>query len=457
MPGDVIIQGYQALRTKDLKEAYYNFERGLKSKKKRDAFESLMGLALTYKELGEIDVAVDHLEKALELEYEDKLIYYNLGNIYEESMQHALAIQNYDMAIKFDGDFIDAFVNRGTSWYNLGEMEQAINDFKNALKINPHEVRAISNLGICYLDIGKYEAAIDNFDRALERDPENIHALCGKGLALFNMDQYDESIICFDAAISIKPGFYIANYFKGHILGKLDLLKEAREAIEKAVKIKKSYSLAWFELGELKNYEKDTDGAIKAYRNAIKYQKQFFEEAHFKLGKMLLDKRNDPKEAIKLFKKICLNNPYVPSVWFEMAKALSMMDGKEEKAISSLKNVLTLEKGNSGAIHLMAELLLRSGKGEKAASVLLTGMDMKPKPENGLLLAKVYHSLGRQKDAIMAAEDALSLDPLLYNAWLVMGRSYGALNRKEEYKQCLRKYLNNHPNDEKIIKELKMI
>ena len=452
-----MVDGYKALRKKNLKKAYKIFEMGLRIKDAEKKNESLLGLGITYKELGENEIAIGEMEKALEYGKEKQIIYYDIGNIYFENEQYALAIQNYDMAIKSDSKLVDAYVNRGISWYNIGDMDQAINDFKNAIRLKPTFVRAISNLGICYLDQKKYEKAIDHFDRTLERDPENIHALCGKGLALFNMDQYDESIICFDAAITINPDFYIASYYKGHILRLLDLNEDSLSALEETVRIRPHYSLAWFELGELRSDMGDIEGSIKAYRNAIKYQKVFFEEAHFKLGKILLEKKNDINGAIKQFKSICKNNPYVPSVWYEMGVALSRISGKEDKAIASLKNVLNLDQDNIKAIQLLAELYSKAEMSQKAIDLLKKSMEKNPNPLNGLLLAQIYYSMGRNKEAVFAAEDALNLDPLIYDAWLVMGRSYGRIGRKEEYKQCLRKYLNNKPNDKKVSKELKNI
>jgi tetratricopeptide (TPR) repeat protein len=66
-------------------------------------------------------------------------------------------------------------------------------------------------------------------------------------------------------------------------------------------------------------------------------------------------------------------------------------------------------------------------------------------------------SLDEYNDSIVISEEVLTLDPERSEAWLIMGRSYGAIGKNEEYKQCLRKYLHKRPDDRSIEDEMKSI
>lgn len=446
--------GYEALGDKDLKKAHDIFRVIMKDPEdKIELYQSLVGLSITYRELGQLEDAIDTSKKAVKSNSSPKEALFNLGNFYEEQGEHALAIQNYDLAITIDPNFADAYVNRGVAWYNLEKNEQAKRDFKNGLDNKRDSSRAMANMGVSYLKEDKYEKAIDYFDRSLEEDPENIHSLCGKGLALFNMDQYDESIICFDAALSINPDFYIANYYKGHIMKKLDLLDEAEEAILEALESREGYALAWFELGEIYRSRNEDKQALEAYNKAIKYQGDQFEEALFQKGK-ILEKKGDMRGAVDSFKKICKVNPYIPKVWVEMGIALSQMQGRREKAVSSLNNALYLKPSDSDAAYHLAKIYIETGKVKNALKILNETMERNPDPRIGLLLSKTYLGLERFNDAINTSDDVLSQNPNLAESWLIMGRSYSRLGKDEEYKQCLRKYLHIVPEDTKVKREL---
>jgi tetratricopeptide (TPR) repeat protein len=449
--------GYEALGIKDLKRAHDIFKVIVKDPEDRtELYDALIGLSITYRELGQLQEAIETSKKAVESNSNPKVALFNLGNFYEELNEHALAIQNYDLAITIDPNFADAYINRGVAWYNLEKNEQAKRDFKNGMDNKKDSSRAMANMGVAYLEEEKYEKAIDYFDRSLEEDPENIHSLCGKGLALFNMDQYDESIICFDAALSINPDFYIANYYKGHILKKLDLLDEAEEAVLEALQSREGYSLAWFELGEIYRTKKDDNGALRSYEKAIQYEGDQFEEALFQKGKILI-RRGDLRGAVDSFKRVCKVNPYIPKVWVEMGIALSKMGGKYDKAVSSLKNALYLKPSDPDAAYHLARLLLKNGKTEDALSILSDSLERSPDPRNGILLSRTYFELSLFNDAINTADDVISQNPNSAEVWLIMGRSYSNLGKEEEYKQCLRRYLHIIPDDKKVKDELDKI
>jgi len=457
MTEQTLTSGYKALRSRDLKDAHDLFKGIVNNPKNgKERYEALIGLSITYRELGDMDEALDTGKKAVASYQYPKLALFNLGNFYEEMGEHALAIQNYDLSITIDPNFSDAYINRGVAWFNLDKMNHAQRDFKNALQNDPGSSRAMADMGLTFLKDGRYEKAIDLFDLSLEEDPENIHSLCGKGLALFYMDRYDESVICFDAALSINPDFYVAGYYKGHILKKLDLMDEAEEAIKEAIGSRENYALAWFELGEIFRLKGDRERALKSYEKAIKYRNETFEEALFQKG-MMLQSMNDWRGAIESFKSICKTNPYIPQVWVEMGKALSMIPGKENKAISSFKNGIYLKPSDPEGIYHLALLYLKQGNRQKALGILKDGMERTSDHRVMLLLSRTLFDLGMHKDAINVSDDVIAKEPNAAQAWLIMGRSYGALGKTEEYKQCLRKYLHMNPEDAKVKREMESI
>lgn len=452
-----LIKGYKALKMKDLKRAHGHFSSLENRTSDKDLrYSALIGLALTYRELGKHERALEILKDASKLVSDPKVALYNMANIYEEMEEHALAIQNYDLVLSMDPNMYEAYNNRGVAWYNLEKYRESMNDFKNSSVSIKGRSMAFANLGITLLEEMKFESAIDQFDKALEIDPENIHALCGKGLALYNMDQYDESMICFNAASFINEDFYIAHYYKGHIMRGLDLLDEAEESIMNAIKIRHEYPLAWFELGEIFYSRKQLQKALDAYGKASRYHNGTYEEALFQRARIYMEMK-EYSSAVRELKKICKTNPNVGKVWLEMSKALLKMKDKEEAATKALNNAFFFMPSNREVINLLSKQLIKKKELNKAKKILVKGMEKDPDPENGLLLATLQKESGEFTDAIITAEEVLSMDPQMIEAWLIMGRAYGKLGKLEEYKQCLRKYLHKDPDNKKVEMEMEEI
>src|SRR5262245_398138 len=59
--------------------------------------------------------------------------YYNRGVALYEKGEYALAVEDYNQAIKLNPSFAQAFVNRGNAFDGKGEYERAIQDYDRAI------------------------------------------------------------------------------------------------------------------------------------------------------------------------------------------------------------------------------------------------------------------------------------------------------------------------------------
>ncbi len=457
MSDEEVVNGFHALSIKDLKSAHGHFIKALESPlSEMDNYSAKIGLSLTYRELGDLDKAIEEMKDAVRSIKNPVEALYDLAMLYEEREQYALAVQNFDLAISLDPTLLDAYNNRGIAWLKTPDTDQSIRDFRNALNGQTGSSRVLCNIGMTFLADKKYEKAIDHFDRSLLTDETNIRSLCGKGLALFYLDRYDDSMICFDAAISLQPDFYIAYYYKGVILKKLDLLDEAEQAINEALKVRRNFPLAWFELGEVKSLKNDPDMALEAYSKAVDLHQGTYEEALFNKGKLLYAKGR-MKEALDCYRRILIKNGYIPSVWLEMGKALLQMEGMEGKVLPVLKNALSLDPFRKDSALILSSEYVRRKEYQKAYEVLKKVMDSHPDPSIGGELAMVLYSMGRFKDCIDISDMTISIEPESSMTLLPMGRSYGKIGKTEEYKQCLRRYLHKNPSDRSVEAEMRAI
>ena len=63
--------------------------------------------------LKDYEMAVFYFEKAIELDKNNAILYFNIGLAYSESKNYSQAILNYSKAIELNPNYEDAYYNRG--------------------------------------------------------------------------------------------------------------------------------------------------------------------------------------------------------------------------------------------------------------------------------------------------------------------------------------------------------
>lgn len=159
------------------------------------------------------------------------------------------AIQDYDLAIKFDPAYDKAFNNRGMVYQKKGDLDHAIKDFDMAMTISPEYTGALANRAQTYEKKRDYERALKDFDAAILSQPNsgNLHnercwiraitdapgealADCNeairlgpasaakfdsRGFAYLKLGQWASAIADFDAALQLNPRFASSLYGRG--------------------------------------------------------------------------------------------------------------------------------------------------------------------------------------------------------------------------------------------------
>lgn len=155
-----------------------------------DALNLLGVLAV---EAGRIDIAIDHMRKAVKLLPKQAIYQNNLGNALIVATQHDEALPHLRKAVQAKPDYADAWCNIGKAHRLLGEMERAAQNFRKALAVSPGFLRAQAGLAELDSEMGRFEEAGKAFDHILSLDPRNVEALCG--LAVVRKFEANDSVI----------------------------------------------------------------------------------------------------------------------------------------------------------------------------------------------------------------------------------------------------------------------
>ena len=121
---DVKSQGIALYATKNYKEAY-ELLNSIPQNKKDEVVYLLISNIL--QEQGKDNAAISNLNKSLDKNFEYYKAYYNLGCIFVNKKSNLLALNNFELAIKYKKDFAPAY-------YNLAVVQMELKDYKSAKK-----------------------------------------------------------------------------------------------------------------------------------------------------------------------------------------------------------------------------------------------------------------------------------------------------------------------------------
>lgn len=130
-----------------LQDAYQMIAKIPEDKRDAEMWLILANITQDYKD--DLD-AFFLLQKAIEKDPKYYKAYYNLATLYFKDNRTAKAIENYELAIKYNKDFAYAYYNLGCCYFKLGEFQKAKSYMAKAIRLNSREPNFYYNLALTY-------------------------------------------------------------------------------------------------------------------------------------------------------------------------------------------------------------------------------------------------------------------------------------------------------------------
>jgi protein O-mannosyl-transferase len=131
----------------------------------------------------------------------------NLGTVLLQKGQLDEAIVHFRKALEIAPDHADVRANLGSALLQKGDVDGAIAQYEKALEIKPDYAEVHYNLGNALLLKGQLDEAIAHYKKTLERDPQNADVYNNLGLVLFQQGQVEQAIADYQKALEINPQF----------------------------------------------------------------------------------------------------------------------------------------------------------------------------------------------------------------------------------------------------------
>jgi len=217
-------------------------------------------------------VACASVDRPSAASQKDADYHYLMGSSYLEEGKPTMALQEFVMAEKLDGQRTEIQAGLARAYmikkaYTLSEVH-----YLKALELSGGAPQFQNNLGALYLSMGRYQDAVSAFKAAAENllFATSEVAWTGMGVAHFQLQDYAAAEQDFKKAIELSPG-YAQPYFQ---LGKLyfaqDRPVEAVEAFKMAVKIVPDFVDGQYNLALAEMKVRNTEEARTAFKEVIR-------------------------------------------------------------------------------------------------------------------------------------------------------------------------------------------
>lgn len=212
-------------------------------KKEPKNLEVLVQLAASYAEMGDEENAFHYCNQALKIDKHYRDAYILKGKIYDAGGNLKFAISSFETAIQQDPDFYPAYLYLGELYQYEKNDPLALEYFISADQIEPRNIEIMYKLAYAYQTFGQDEKALEVYRKMEKLDKEFAVSTFQQGwIKQFHQNQIDSAMYFYDITLQNEP----------------------------------RYVEAWHNLGMIyEDNKKDKYEAIKCYKMALKYDKDF--------------------------------------------------------------------------------------------------------------------------------------------------------------------------------------
>lgn len=137
---------------------------------------------------GEFQQAIDLITKSIELKNDWDISYFYRAVAYQANENMTEAILDYTKALKINPNMCDAYYNRAKIMLERkdceADIDKIIDDLNMALVFDENFIDALFALAAAYKKKGEYQKALDSLEKLLQLQPDSIHARALKKLLL---------------------------------------------------------------------------------------------------------------------------------------------------------------------------------------------------------------------------------------------------------------------------------
>ncbi len=218
---------------------------------------------LEYKK-GNMDIAIEKLDKASTLKPRNSNIYALKGDIYIHNKKFSDAENAYRRALS---NAPNKNLLKTRLAYALQEqkdkIDEAIELHESVCSEEPKNALAHYNLGTAFKRNNNFERAISAYEKAVELDPNNVELKESFSNILFETEHYQKAIAALEELLKLSPRNEIALYQLSYACKRLKLADKSLQAAERLVSITDHSTLSLRALSAAKIMQANYESALQ--------------------------------------------------------------------------------------------------------------------------------------------------------------------------------------------------
>ena len=343
------------------------------------------GRAWVYRYQRKYDEAIADATTGIRLQSDSYYPCYLRGLLYLDKLDPSSALTDLDRAVRLaagNGNNEQfALRERARAYEMTGEFQSAFNDYQAVLKIKPNDLEIYRQMGDMLLkNPNNANLALNVANEALKLQPNYLHSLLHRSRAYLVLNKPEEAFKDLNEAVRVTAG--------NNSLAYLALLQRGF-----------SYDVR----GELKPAIDDYLAAIKANGNEP--------AAYTRLGDLLLNKANDPKNAVVYLTDALQRQPRLVHAFIARGRAYLAM-GQLELALTDLNEAVSLNPNVASSYDFRGDIFLARREFDAALKDYSTALKLDNKvPVFHFDLANALAAKGDLRGAVRSYDTAISLDP----------------------------------------------
>lgn len=372
-----------------------------------------------------------------------------LANCALKAGQIDLAIQMCDQALQIDpGDGL-SYALLGEAHIESGDVTRGMDCLRQATQLSPHQPAAWLSLARAQEQSGDRARAMETLRTATHAVPESAVVHAALGHAYLAQEHLTQAVVCYQRGAELAPEDPRIALPLGNTLRQLGRLEDARETLARAFQVRPQDAELALAYGRVLLDLEEPRAALPALIVVIQSNPDSH-EPYFDYARALLATGEGAQEAVEALTRVLEKEPDNLEAQALMAEALQR-SGDYQEASKLYQALLDSDLGRDPAwqTHLslgLGEASLHLGQWEAAIASLQAGLENDPdNPHFYRHLAKAYQAANLGENALEAARDALrlkadDLDTLTWFAGMAI-----ELDAQEEARSALKQAIELAP------------
>jgi len=184
--------------------------------------------------VGHLTEAAGLYRQVIEIDPTHVRAHNNLAVLVDQMGDHDVALEHLQAALELDPENAEVLANLGAVLAAHGSYDQAESHLRRASRLDPTSLDVRANMGLIYYRRGLYGQADQEFRWVCEQDSSHALAHFYRGEALNQLGRIDEALEVLSQASRLQPERPRTYYLMGIIYDKKNLCQEAAEMYRKA-------------------------------------------------------------------------------------------------------------------------------------------------------------------------------------------------------------------------------